>query len=83
MVKLNKISYGTIIKNLRSERNISQTELGDLVGVSKSAISSYELETATPNIQVFLKICIVCNAKISIKLDNKNYTLEELSREFL
>ena len=77
-----KISYGTIIKNLRKSNKLSQTELGKLVGVSKSSISAYELETAIPNIQTFIDICKVCHSKITITFDNHNYELEKLSREF-
>ncbi len=82
MVKNNQISYGIIIKNLRKSNKLSQTELGNLVGVSKSSISAYELETAIPSIQTFIDICNACHAKITINFNNLTFELEKLSREF-
>ncbi len=82
MNKSNKISYGIIIKNLRKGNNLSQTELGDLVGVSKSTISAYELGMAMPSVKTFTDICDVCHASIIINFNNKKFELEKLSREF-
>lgn len=69
------ISYGIIIKNLRRKNKFSQTKLGQLVGVSKFAISSYELETAIPSIQTFIEICNVCNSKIKPRILTSVYNL--------
>ncbi len=69
------ISYGIIIKNLRCKNKFSQTKLGQLVGVSKFAISSYELETAIPSIQTFIEICNVCNSKIKPRILTSAYNL--------
>lgn len=79
---INKISYGIIIKNLRKSNKYSQTKLGKMVGVSKSAISSYELETALPSIQTFIEICIACDANLKVTFNSRTYELEEISREF-
>lgn len=82
MKESNKISYGIIIKNLRKLNNLSQTELGKLVGVSKSTISAYELGLAMPSVKTFIDICDICKAKITIDFNNNSFELEKLSREF-
>ena len=78
---IDKISYGIIIKNLRKSNKFSQTKLGKMVGASKSAISSYELETAVPSIQTFIEICIACDANLKITFNSRTYEMEEISRE--
>lgn len=42
------MSLGTNIKYLRTKRNMTMPELGDIIGVSKQAIKQYELDVARP-----------------------------------
>ncbi len=45
---------GDRLKALRKEKNMSQDELANLVGVSKSSISCYEKGTRTPSIETMI-----------------------------
>jgi transcriptional regulator with XRE-family HTH domain len=47
---------GTRLKQLRSQRNISQIDLARQLGVSKSVISSYENEIHLPPYDVLIKM---------------------------
>ena len=50
------IELGAKIKELRNGRNISQSEFAELLGVTKSAVSSYENGTRLPSYEVLVKI---------------------------
>ena len=47
---------GYRLKELRKKRNISQAELGKLLGVTKVSISGYENGTRVPSMEVLLNI---------------------------
>jgi len=47
---------GPKIKQLRSQRNISQIDLAKQLGVSKSVISSYENEVHLPPYDILIKL---------------------------
>lgn len=57
--------YGQIIKNLREENGLSQTELAKLLNVTQKAISKYELELRDLSTDMIIKIC----QKFSISAD--------------
>ena len=45
------MSYGQRIKEARKNKKLTQKQLGDLLGVSKSTISSYEKCNREPNVE--------------------------------
>lgn len=51
------------LKQLRTERKLSQTELGKIVGVSKNSISSIETGQYCPTAKLALLLCIALNVK--------------------
>lgn len=59
---------GNRIKNLRIEQNLSQQQLGDLLGVSKVSICGYENGSRIPSLDVF-------NAMINIFGVSADYLL--------
>lgn len=53
------MTLGEIIKHYRSQLNMSQTELGDKIGVSRQAVTKWETDTGIPdinNIQTLAKV---------------------------
>ena len=50
-------------KQLRTERKLSQTELGKIVGVSKNSISSIETGQYCPTAKLALLLCIALDVK--------------------
>lgn len=51
------------LKQLRTERKLSQTELGKIVGVSKNSISSIETGEYCPTAKLALLLCIALDVK--------------------
>lgn len=49
-------SFGEHLKELRSEKNISQSELADLIGMHSTHISRYERDLTQPTLEVIKKI---------------------------
>jgi transcriptional regulator with XRE-family HTH domain len=53
------INVGERIKELRSARNLTQSELANMIGVRVSTVSSYELSARQPSYDVLIKIAKV------------------------
>ena len=61
-----KVDVGKIIKMARTEKNLSQEELGKMVGVSKVAVSHWENNKKYPSGDILIKLSMVL--KIANKL---------------
>ena len=73
---------GMILKNMRLSANFSQDELGKLLNLADTTISSYERENSQPDFDTILKIAKLCGYKFVIKDKNgKEMTIEEMSKE--
>lgn len=64
---------GTIIKEARKKRKLTQEQLGELLGVKKSQISKLENNTKDYRIGTVLKALKALGAKVklSVELDSK------------
>ena len=51
------------IKDVRSEKKLSQSQLGELVGVSRNTISSIETGQFNPTAKLALILCIALDKK--------------------
>lgn len=58
MKKNEKLVLKNRIKEVRIEKNISQSDLANLVGVSRNSISSIEIGKYCPSAKLALIICI-------------------------
>ena len=73
---------GMIIRNIRNEANLSQVELGKMLSMRDTTISSYERENSQPDFETIMKIAKIGGYEIVFK--NKNgdiFTVEEMSKE--
>ena len=70
--KLRMDVLGKMIKTARQERNLTQEQLGKLVGVQKSQISKLESNTNSATIDTILKVFKALKADIHF-----NVTLEK------
>jgi len=52
---------GYRLKQLRKDKNMSQEELGKLLGVTKVSISGYEKGTRVPSMEILIQILEVFN----------------------
>ena len=51
-----KMLVGNRIKQARKDKNLSQEELGNMIGVTKVSVCGYEKGTRTPAIDTFLDL---------------------------
>ena len=63
---------GTTLKKIRLERNLTQEQLGKLIGVQKSQISKLENNATNVTLHTILKVFIALKAKISFKVELLN-----------
>lgn len=65
---------GEAIKQARQERNLTQKELGELVGVKKAQISKIENSTTDARFTTILKVFKALGARINfnVELNNRN-----------
>lgn len=60
---------GTAIKTARKERNLTQEQLGELVGVQKAQISKLENSLTDARLDTILKVFKALNAKVTFKVE--------------
>ena len=67
---------GQTIKQIRLEKNMTQAQLGELVGVKKAQISKIENNLTDARFETILKVFRALNAKISFNVElNQNLSL--------
>lgn len=76
--ELNMDVLGRMIKAARQERNLTQEQLGELVGVQKAQISKLESSTNSATIDTVLKVFKALKADIHF-----NVTLEKKSLQLV
>ena len=69
------------IKKLRNDRNLTQSELAKLLGVSRSAVNSWEQGTNNPTLSFAVAISEVFNVSLDylIGRSEENIDISELS----
>jgi DNA-binding XRE family transcriptional regulator len=63
---------GEAIKQTRKERNLTQEELGKLVGVQKAQISRIEKNTSNVTMNTLLKVFTALKAKVKLQVELPN-----------
>ncbi|MFP4557760.1 MAG: helix-turn-helix domain-containing protein [Bacteroidales bacterium] len=66
---------GEVIRRTRKERHLTQTELGEMIGVQKSQISRIERNAKNVTIETILRVFRALKAKV-------NFNVELLDGEF-
>ena len=81
--KRNKFEYelrmdllGEAIKRARKERNLTQEQLGELVGVKKAQISKLENSLTDARFETILKVFRALNARINFHVELLNQKME-------
>jgi len=59
----NELILKNRLKNIRTEKGLSQTKLAEMVGVSRNTISSIETGQFSPTAKLALIICIALDKK--------------------
>lgn len=67
---------GRMIKTTRKERNLTQEQLGELIGVNKSQISKLENNANSATIETILKVFKALEAEIQFNVKIENHKLK-------
>jgi len=66
---------GKAIRQTRQERNLTQEELGKLIGVQKAQISRLENNTNNVTMETLLRVFTALKAKIKLQVELPNLSL--------
>lgn len=66
---------GNKLKNLRLNKNLTQVDVAKRIDVSKSRISSYELNVNEPSLDILIKLASLYNVSLDslLELDKRSY----------
>ena len=70
-------TVGTRIKTMRLSRGLSQSELAEKVGASRSAITMWETDARRPSLDMFDALADVFNVPISAILNDEKQQQED------
>ena len=81
------VDFGNNLKNLRLKHKMTQKELADKLGVTKSVVSYYELQERSPSPEVLIKLSRIFHVTTDYLLgiehthtiDVSNLSLDELA----
>ena len=68
---MDQIKVGKLIAKLRMEKGMTQTELGDILGVSYKAVSKWERGINLPDSSLFKPLCDIFNITIDELMNGK------------
>lgn len=68
------------IKNLRKQKNFTQSQLASKIGVNKSIISAYENQERLPSVAVLIKLSYEFNVSIEYLLGVKRNKFIDVSK---
>jgi HTH-type transcriptional regulator / antitoxin HipB len=66
---------GDLIKKVRLERNLTQQDLGNLIGVQRAQISKLENNTTNVTMDTILRVFGALKAKVSFNVELQNNTI--------
>ncbi|MBD5100427.1 MAG: helix-turn-helix transcriptional regulator [Clostridiales bacterium] len=55
------VKFGERLKELRLEKNMTQTTLAKLIAVDRRTISNWENSTREPDLETFVKLATILN----------------------
>lgn len=65
------MSIGSNIKQFREERNLTQEQLGDKLGISFQAVSSWERDEYKPDVEKLIKLAEIFDVSVSALVEDK------------
>lgn len=66
------MSIGTNIKTLREERNLTQENIAEALGISFQAVSSWERDEYKPDTDKLIKLAAILDVSVSAIVEEKN-----------
>jgi DNA-binding XRE family transcriptional regulator len=76
-VELKLDVLGDLIRKTRKDRNLTQEELGKLIGVQKAQISKLERNASNMRLETIIRIfdALKAHVKFKVELDNREWNL--------
>lgn len=71
------MTFGDYITSLRKKKNLSQAELGKLIGTSGDIIGKYERDEVKPSIEVASKIADVLEVSVDYLLGKTSIVIDK------
>ena len=68
------VTLGQRIQELRKQNGLSQEALGEVLGVSRQAISKWESDLAVPEVDKLIAMCKRCGVPVGVLLGVEEYT---------
>lgn len=79
------MSIGTTIRSLRRERDITQEQLAEYLGISSSAVSQWECDKSCPDVSQLPILANIFNVTtdeiLSVNIENKEKRIAAISKE--
>lgn len=89
--------FGTKLRKLRKDNNMTQKQLADKLEITKATVSAYETNAKYPSIEVLIKISNIFNVSSDYLLglsektefqnstltDEQNIIIEEIIKQFI
>ena len=73
---------GSRIREARKKKNLSQEEVGNLLGVSKVSVCGYERGTRTPTMENFLQLLEILDLEPDYVLGRDKTVVSETNRDY-
>lgn len=69
------IDLGNKLKELRLNKSLTQVQVASRIGISKSRVSSYEMNTNEPSLDILIKLAALYNVSIDslLGLEKRSY----------
>lgn len=67
---------GQHIKEIRKKRNLTQAQLGELIGVQKAQVSKLENNTSNFSIGTIIKVFKALDAEVKLKIELRDQSIE-------
>ena len=61
--------FASKLKTIRTEKNLSQQQVADGIGITRAAYSNYEQGLREPDLETFKKICLLFGISADDLLD--------------
>ena len=69
---------GEAIKKIRKERDLTQSELGEMIGVKKAQISKLENSTKNVSIGTLMRVFDALKTDVKLQIELEDHELEEI-----
>ena len=76
------VKIGAFLQTLRKEKDLTQEELAEQVGVSRRTVSRWETGSNMPDLDVLMELCdrilVLCGGKVSGIVDGRKANKQEI-----